>query len=583
MWFRRSHADDVVHAIHQTQAVIEFSLEGIIETANQNFLQLMGYQLKEVQGKHHKIFVDAQTASSKAYQEFWAQLRSGKPQTAEFRRITKSGATVWIQASYTPIFRKGKIERIVKFATDITQQVLTRANYQSQLDAIQRAQAVIEFDLDGNILHANDNFLSLMGYTLAEVKGKPHAMFVDPHEAASPAYRQFWQRLREGRYQTAEYKRIAKGGRPVWIHATYNPILGPDDTLLKIVKFASDITEEVQKREEFKLLSLVANETDNTVIITDVERKILYVNNGFSRMTGYAQEQAVGQFVRDILVGPRTDDVTRRRIVDELSKPAAFYDEIEIHRHDGTSLWVSATSNPVHAEDGSHNGFIAILADISAVKTTALDYQTRFLVISRSNLLIEWDNNGQLLEVNNYPREHFNVDNQLFAKAMGNWAGCLNTEQRRFLAEKDLVSAEVAVNLNVHGYVIAATFGQIRTVTGESNKVIMFGTDVSERQAVVKTSEQVMEQLLQSGLRINQMVASINAIADQTNLLALNAAIEAARAGEAGRGFSVVADEVRNLAAKAGSSAGEINQVVSTNQTLLNDLSDTLKLLNRRN
>ncbi|WP_425542126.1 methyl-accepting chemotaxis protein [Bowmanella denitrificans] len=166
---------------------------------------------------------------------------------------------------------------------------------------------------------------------------------------------------------------------------------------------------------------------------------------------------------------------------------------------------------------------------------------------------------------------------------MGNWAGCLNTEQRRFLAEKDLVSAEVAVNLNGHGYVIAATFGQIRTVTGEPNKVIMFGTDVSERQAVVNTSEQVMEQLLQSGQRINQMVASINAIADQTNLLALNAAIEAARAGEAGRGFSVVADEVRNLAAKAGSSAGEINQVVSTNQTLLNDLSDTLKLLNRRN
>ncbi|GGO72012.1 chemotaxis protein [Bowmanella pacifica] len=582
MWFRRSHADDIVRAIHQTQAVIEFSLDGTIETANQNFLALMGYQLQEVQGKHHKIFVDNQEVDSQEYKDFWAQLRSGRSQTAQFKRLTKSGRPVWIQASYTPIIRKGKVERIIKFATDVTEQVLQRANYESQLQAIQRAQAVIEFDLEGNILTANENFLRLMGYQLDDIVGKHHAIFVEQGVSSSPAYRQFWQNLRRGTYQTAEYKRITKEGRAVWIHATYNPVYGPDKTLQKIVKFASDITAEVEKRDEFKLLSLVANETDNAVIITDVERRILYVNNGFCRMTGYRQKDAIGQLTRDILVGPRTDEKTRQRIVDELSKPAAFYDELEIHKHDGSALWVSVTSNPVMNEDGRHGGFIAILADISVVKTAALEYQTRFEVISRSNLLVEWDNAGHLLEVNDYPRSHFGVSNQVFAKALDTWTTYLNADQRKRFAEKDRVSLDVEIKVEDKCFMVASTFGQIRTVTGEPHKVIMYGSDVSERQAVVQSSERVMEELIQSGQRINHMVASINAIADQTNLLALNAAIEAARAGDAGRGFSVVADEVRNLAAKAGESASEINQVVSTNQTLLNSLSDTLKVLNRR-
>ncbi|MBN7821404.1 PAS domain S-box protein [Bowmanella yangjiangensis] len=582
MWFRGSHADDIIRAIHQTQAVIEFSLDGTIETANQTFLTLMGYQLREVQGKHHQIFVDSQEANSQAYQRFWDELRAGQPQTAQFRRITKSGQAVWIQASYTPILRKGKVERIIKFASDVTAQVLERASYESQIQAILRAQAVIEFDLEGHILTANDNFLNLMGYQLEEVKGKHHGIFVEPGEASSSAYRQFWQSLRNGTYQTAEYKRITKEGRAVWIHATYNPVYGPDKSLQKIVKFASDITAEVEKRDEFKLLSLVANETDNAVIITDVERRIRYVNNGFCRMTGYRQSEAVGELTRDILVGPRTDEQTRQRIVDELSKPAAFYDELEIHKRDGCSLWVSVTSNPVTDEMGQHAGFIAILADISVVKTAALEYQTRFQVISRSNLLVEWDNAGNLLEINNYPSSHFNIDNQIFAKAMKPWSEYLSMEQRQYFAEKDDVSADVVIHVAGRSFVIAATFGQIRTVTGEPYKVIMFGTDVSEHKTVVQNSEVVMEQLIQSGQRINHMVASINAIADQTNLLALNAAIEAARAGDAGRGFSVVADEVRNLAAKAGESASEINQVVSTNQSLLNSLSDTLKVLNRR-
>jgi methyl-accepting chemotaxis protein len=186
------------------------------------------------------------------------------------------------------------------------------------------------------------------------------------------------------------------------------------------------------------------------------------------------------------------------------------------------------------------------------------------------------------MDINNYPQRQFKLNNEQFSRAIADWRSFLNQEQAAKVLAGQSLSIDIHIQIGTKQLGIAATFCSVRDTYGELQKIIMFGSDISERLLVVQTSDSVMSELVNSGQSINNMVSTINSIADQTNLLALNAAIEAARAGEAGRGFSVVADEVRHLASKASASASEINLVVGKNQSLLNSLSATLNKLNKR-
>jgi len=240
-----------IAAINRSQATIEFDLAGNIIWANENFLMVTGYRLDEIQGRDHRLFCDPQLVGSVEYVDFWERLARGEHVAGEFKRRRKGGEDFWMQASYNPILgADGKPFKVLKIASDITAAKIASSDFQAKVAAIGRSLAVIEFDLDGNILSANENFLSTMGYSLREVVGQHHSLFCSPDYVRSRDYADFWLKLNRGEYHAGRYHRVGKYDRDVWIQATYNPILDLQGQPARIVKYAFDITDQVMLEQE---------------------------------------------------------------------------------------------------------------------------------------------------------------------------------------------------------------------------------------------------------------------------------------------------------------------------------------------
>ena len=237
----------IYEALNRSMAVIEFNMDGTIVRANENFLETMGYELDEVLGQHHSMFMPPDIFNKAEYEAFWEELRSGRFISGAMARRKKNGQMIWLEASYNPILdRNGKPKKVVKLASDITERRVERAMWQSVFRAIEKSQATIEFELDGTIISANQMFLDVMGYTLDEIKGKHHSIFVEPSYRDSKEYKDFWKTLNAGEFNSGEFKRVGKGGKEVWISASYNPVLDPVGRPFKVVKFATDITAQTK-------------------------------------------------------------------------------------------------------------------------------------------------------------------------------------------------------------------------------------------------------------------------------------------------------------------------------------------------
>ncbi len=265
----------VLAAVDAAYAYIEFDLGGHVLKANQNFLSLLGYSSEDVVGKHHRMFVDPAESNLPSYQQFWADLNNGRSYSQVFKRVTRSGQPVWIQAVYAPVKdASGKVIKCVKIATDVTQARLQAADYEGQIKAVSKAQAVIEFTLDGKVIDANENFLGALGYSLGEVKGQHHSMFVEPTYRAGSEYRLFWDKLGRGEYDAGQYLRIGKGGKEVWIQASYNPIYGLDGKPFKVVKYATDVTAEVQANRMLRNAVEQAQQVTSAAKAGDLDQRI---------------------------------------------------------------------------------------------------------------------------------------------------------------------------------------------------------------------------------------------------------------------------------------------------------------------
>lgn len=440
----------VLAAMDKSLAIIEFDLTGKILEANANFCSALGYDRSEILGKHHSMFVEPDYARSSDYQDFWAKLRRGEYDAREYLRIGKGGKEIWIQASYNPIFdNSGKPYKVVKFAYDITSAKLKSAEDEGKINAISRAQAVIEFDLQGNILTANDNFCSTLGYSLSEIKGRHHSMFVEPGYASSGDYKAFWDKLRSGEYIAEEFLRIGKGGRQVWIQASYNPILDSKGRVMKVVKFATDVTDRVHAVKE------------------------------------------IGEGLQKLAEG----DLEQR-----IEKP--FIPSLDKLRID------------------FNNALEQLATTISGI-------------------------NGSAGQINSGSEEIRSAADDLSKRA----------EQQAAAVEETAAAVEEITSAVKSAATRAEEAGQLVSRTRNN---------AEQSGEVVRQAVEAMDRIKKSSEDISRIIGVIDEIAFQTNLLALNAGVEAARAGDAGKGFAVVAQEVRELAQRSANAAKEIKQLITT-------------------
>ncbi|HEY5744494.1 MAG TPA: PAS domain-containing methyl-accepting chemotaxis protein [Chryseolinea sp.] len=580
-----------LEAIHKSQAVIEFSMDGIITAANDNFLNAMGYTLSEAKGKHHSMFVEESYGRSAAYKEFWARLNRGEYVTDEFKRIGKGGKEIWIQASYNPILDlNNKPFKVVKYATDVTAQKIRNADYQGQIAAIGKAQAVIEFNMDGTIIQANDNFLNAVGYTLGETQGKHHRMFVEDSYARSAAYADFWAKLNRGEYVADEFKRMGKGGKDVWIQASYNPILDLNGKPFKVVKYATNVTEQKIKNSDYEG-QLAAIGKSNAVIEFNMDGTIISANENFlSALGGYSLSEIKGKHHRMFVESNYARGTEYADFWRKLNNGEFFVGTYTRIDKSGKEVFIQASYNPILDLDGRPFKVVKYALDmtevIRAIKgmaagdlslrcDTAVDNAGLTAEVNRAldNLNNVLSNISQASDVvakssdllqkktDEMKRNTTEVASAISQMAKGAQDQASRTDESSKLINHVMTSAnDMEKKANLINK--AAEKGLEGSNQGMRTVKVLVNNMGGIKESAAQTSQSIGV-LTRRTEEIGRTLNVITDIASQTNLLALNAAIEAARAGDAGRGFAVVAEEIRKLAEDSRKSAVEIEKIIS--------------------
>ena len=408
-------------AINTTLATAEFDMQGTILNANDQFLNMFDYTLYEIREKHHSIFVDPIEVDKPRYKKFWLELQEGLPQTAEFKRITKEGREIWLNASYTPVKNASGVPyKVIELAIDITEQKQLSMDFKGELEAINKTNAVIEFDVEGYILDANSIFLQLMGYRLNEIKGKHHSVLVDSKDPVAVQYLQDWKKLARGKSLSGEFQYINKVGDKVWIRSSYNPILDLNGQPYKILNFAQDINDVKKYESELKQntsilqkqkteleqnqLALTGQMTAiNTALATaefDMDGNILEVNNIYLDALKYNVYELKEHKDTILLEDQDTTKVTYKKFWSELRMGIPQIGEFKRVAKDGTGVWLNATFTPVKDITGVPYKVIQLGTVITQQKVLNMDYEGQMSAIYKSNMVVEYDMKGYILNAN---------------------------------------------------------------------------------------------------------------------------------------------------------------------------------------
>lgn len=562
-------------------AVVTIDEKNVVTFFNAAAERLWGYSAAEVMGKNVAMLIPVQL---RQHHDGYVNSHRTTGQdkivgsSREVQLQHKNGHKVWVQLSLSQINVKGK-KHYTAFVRDVTKERDARETMFQTLE--QALDAVVCIDENNNITLYNAAAAKLWGYSRDEVMGQNVKMLVPKviqaqHDSYVNANRTTGKDKIVG--TSREIKIERKDGKVLWGQLSLSKVVLESKTLY--TAFVKDVTEEVSRRQEREMLSLVANETDNAVIITGPDGFIEYVNNGFERLTGYRLAEVSGKKPGSFLQGHETDHTTVERIRKHIREKVPFYDEILNYTKNGEPYWVSLSINPVFDESRQVKNFISVQANITAVKQMALDFTRKLNAISEALVLLEVKADSKVLSANALLQRKLanQCTTQQFADLVFQQ---LTPEQKLELEKTGFVSLRVDVNLPGLELSIDARLCSLKNFKGQITQYVFFGIDVTDRKVAVSQTQHSMQGVLKVSETISGIIGTINGISEQTNLLALNAAIEAARAGEVGRGFAVVADEVRTLAANSRSASNEIDKLVKETVNKINELAVLLNNIDR--
>lgn len=619
-----SEKRQILAALSNSQAIIEFDLNGKILTANANFLSLMGYKLDDVAGRHHSIFCQADQANSESYKAFWMSLRAGKYASGEFLRVASNGRPVYIQASYNPVFDdNGQPYKVVKFASDITATKLGAIETSARMDLVSRSNAIIEFKRDTSIQLCNELALRALGYTEAELMGKKEQVLLFEEDAIGLSAQEAWESLRAGRPATGEFRRKGQGGREVWFSATMSPIMGLDGEMSKIIFIGRDVTNE-------KLAQLDASgkvdaiDRAQAVIEFDMTGKVLHANLNFLNLMNFQLEEVRGRHHRTFVEPTHAASSEYQNFWERLARGDWLSGEYKRIGKNGKEVWIRATYNPIFDTRGRPVKVVKFAVDVTESKLLNAEFEAKLAAIDRSQAVIEFDLDGKVLAAN---RNFLAAIGYTLREIQGQHHSIFCTpdytrseEYRDFwlkLNEGKLVNGRFhRVGKFGRDVWIQASYNPVLDVNGKVMKIVKYAYDVSKEVQLekgislragemgasvqrlvesitaiaansgvaaemahetstaahsgfdaIQKSIAAIDAIQGSSTRVSEIVRVIGEIANQTNLLAFNAAIEAARAGQHGVGFSVVAGEVRKLAERTSQAAREIATLIEESVT----------------
>lgn len=557
-------------------AVVTIDENNNITFYNDAAQALWGCTPKEVLGRNIQMLVPSEhKANHDSYVNSHRKTGVNKivNSSREVELERKDGKRIWVQLALLQVVLNGK-KHYTAFVRDVTQERESREIVEQTLE--QALDAVVCIDEHNNVTLFNASAEKLWGYQRQEVIGQNVKMLVP--QAIQPQHDAYVNANRETGVDkivgtSREVKIERRDGQTLWGRLSLSKVKLNDRTLY--TAFIKDVTEEVEQRELQRMLSLVANETDNAVIISNAEGLIEYVNTGFEKLTGWKLDEVKGKKPGSFLQGketdPRTVDVIRQRIKNR----KAFYDEILNYRKDGTPYWTSLSINPVF-ENSKLVNFIAVQADITRVKQMALDFTNKLHAIGSALVLLEIEPNGRVIEANKLLKDTLSgvIQVEDFAHQLNQQ---LTAEEKAELESSGFVSKVLELKQEGHYLAFDSRLCALKNFAGEVTRYVFFAIDVTSRKQAVNETQDAMQELLTTSQTISTIVGTINSISEQTNLLALNAAIEAARAGDLGRGFAVVADEVRTLAGSSQVSSNEIDNLVRTTVGKIEELASLIR------